>query len=104
MGEETPATFGAVLKRYRLRAGWTQEALAERAGISARAVSDLERGLYRAPQPDTLGRLVGALGLTADERRGLESVAQPAPRRSPASSGARTSSPPCGRSSRRTAW
>ncbi len=81
MGEEAPATFGAVLKRYRLRPGWTQEALAERAGISARAVSDLERGLYRAPQRDTLGRRVGARGVDAHQRRGVGSVAEPVPRR-----------------------
>ena len=36
-------SFGALLKRQRLAAGLTQEALAERAGLSAKAVSDLER-------------------------------------------------------------
>ena len=35
--------FGALLRRLRLAAGLTQEALAERAGVSAKAVSDLER-------------------------------------------------------------
>src|SRR5262245_19328968 len=49
--------------------------------LHARAVSDLERGLSAAPQRDTLGRLVGALDLDADERRGLESLAEPVPRR-----------------------
>src|SRR5262245_33625970 len=81
MDQAEPATFGALLKRYRLRAGWTQEALAERAGVSARAVSDLERGLNRAPQRGTRDRLVEALGLAAEERRGVELVARPAPRR-----------------------
>ena len=93
-GEEVPAGFGAVLKRYRLRAGWTQETLAERAGISARAVSDLERGLIRAPQRSTLVRLVGALGLDADERREAEAVAvavrhRPRPRAMPRAVGGR---------------
>jgi non-specific serine/threonine protein kinase len=93
-GEEVPAGFGAVLKRYRLRAGWTQETLAERAGISARAVSDLERGLIRAPQRNTLVRLVGALGLDADERREAEAVAvavrhRPRPRATPRAAGGR---------------
>ena len=43
--DPSPATapFGVLLKRYRLVAGLTQEGLAERAGISARAVSDLDR-------------------------------------------------------------
>jgi transcriptional regulator with XRE-family HTH domain len=37
--------FGALLRRYREEAGLTQEALAERAGLSARGISDLERGI-----------------------------------------------------------
>jgi transcriptional regulator with XRE-family HTH domain len=39
-----PTTFGALLKRSRMAAGLTQEALAERANLSTRAVSDLESG------------------------------------------------------------
>ena len=35
--------FGDVLRRYRVAAGLTQEALAERAALSARGISDLER-------------------------------------------------------------
>ena len=35
--------FGALLKRLRLAAGLTQEALAERAGLSVKALSELER-------------------------------------------------------------
>jgi len=46
----------------------TQEELAERAGLSARGVSDLERGLNRAPQRETLRRLVDALGLSEADR------------------------------------
>src|SRR4051812_14345124 len=42
-------TFASLLKGYRLAAILTQEGLAERSGISARAISDLERGLYQAP-------------------------------------------------------
>jgi DNA-binding XRE family transcriptional regulator len=37
-------SFGALLRHARLAAGLTQEALAERAGISADAISTLERG------------------------------------------------------------
>src|SRR4051812_4674718 len=81
MSHEEPATFGALLRRYRLRAGWTQETLAERAGISARAISDLERGLSRAPNRDTRDRLLAARGLAAEERRDVERVAQRVPRR-----------------------
>jgi transcriptional regulator with XRE-family HTH domain len=55
--------FGALLRRYRTAAGLTQEALAKRAGLSMRGVSDLERGLRRVPYPDTVERLGEALGL-----------------------------------------
>ena len=47
--ESTP--FGAVLKRLRLAAGLTQERLAERAGLSAKAVSDLARWIWRRLSP-----------------------------------------------------
>ena len=46
--------FGALLRRYRLAAGLTQEGLAERAGVSARGLQDLERGIHAAPRADTL--------------------------------------------------
>jgi transcriptional regulator with XRE-family HTH domain len=42
-GEQSP--FGALLKRYRLAAGLTHEALAERAALGVRTISDLERGV-----------------------------------------------------------
>jgi predicted ATPase/DNA-binding XRE family transcriptional regulator len=72
-----PTTLGAVLKRYRLAAGLSQEALAARAELSARAISDVERGLRRAPHPDTLERLAGALGLSQQQRALLVGAARP---------------------------
>jgi transcriptional regulator with XRE-family HTH domain len=39
-----PSMLGERLRRSRMTAGLTQEGLAERVGVSARAVSDLERG------------------------------------------------------------
>jgi transcriptional regulator with XRE-family HTH domain len=63
---EQPRGFGELLRRYRLEAGLTQEELAGRAGLSARAVSDLERQVHRTPYPDTVRRLTHALGLTDD--------------------------------------
>ncbi|MEO8287218.1 MAG: tetratricopeptide repeat protein [Chloroflexota bacterium] len=71
-------TFGALLKRYRMAARLTQEALAERAGLSARAVSDLERGLSRTPRYDTLDLLTKAMNLEASQRATLFAVARPA--------------------------
>jgi predicted ATPase/DNA-binding CsgD family transcriptional regulator len=62
------AAFGATLRRRRVAAGLTQEELAERADLSARGISDLERGVSRAPQPFTRERLAEALGLSGAER------------------------------------
>src|SRR5215471_7506627 len=74
--ESTP--FGALLKRYRLAAGLSQEALAERASLSTRAVSDLERGLSREPRYDTLYLLTRAMNLEASQRAELFAAARPA--------------------------
>ena len=63
----TPA-FGELLRQHRLAAGLTQEELAERARISVRAISDLERGVRRAPHKDTLRLLAEALNLSEDDR------------------------------------
>ena len=46
--------FGSLLRRYREAASLTQEALAERARLSARAISDLERGVKHTPRHDTV--------------------------------------------------
>jgi predicted ATPase len=69
--------FGLVLKRLRLSAGLTHEALAERASLGARTISDLERGVSRAPRADTLALLVAALDVGPDQRRELEAAARP---------------------------
>jgi len=45
--------FASLVRGLRRDAGRTQEELAEQAGISARAISDLERGVTRAYSPDT---------------------------------------------------
>jgi transcriptional regulator with XRE-family HTH domain len=54
MAYSHPLPFGALLRGHRVLAGLTQEALAEHAGLSARAIGDLERGVNRTPQPNTL--------------------------------------------------
>ncbi len=69
--------FGVLLKRHRLSAGLTQEALAERAGVSAKAVSDLERDGARAPRLGTVGLLADALGLGPEQRAALLAAARP---------------------------
>jgi tetratricopeptide (TPR) repeat protein/transcriptional regulator with XRE-family HTH domain len=71
-------TFGLLLKRHRRAAGMTQEELAERTGVSVRAISDLERGL-RQPRRDTLQLLLDTLQLGADEQARLVAAASTAP-------------------------
>ena len=63
--------FGTRLRRLREGTGLTQEELASRAGLSARAISSLERGERRRPYPHTVRSLADALGLPEDERASL---------------------------------
>ena len=72
-----PRGFGAVLKRQRLSAGLTQEALAERAGLSPKAVSDLERDPARSPRLGTVTLLADALAADPDARAELLAAARP---------------------------
>ncbi|MGW5719843.1 ATP-binding protein [Amycolatopsis sp. NPDC003865] len=71
-------SFSALLKRLRLAAGLTQEALAERAGVSPRAVSDLERDPRRLPRLDTVRLLADALAPAEADRAALLAAARPA--------------------------
>jgi predicted ATPase/transcriptional regulator with XRE-family HTH domain len=70
-------SFGSLLKHYRLVAGLSQEALATRANLSARTISDLERGIHAAPRTDTLELLTSALSLTDQQRTLLLASARP---------------------------
>ncbi len=71
-----PPLFGDLLRRFRLAAGLTQETLAERASLSARAISDLERGVKRRPQKETVRLLADALDLPANTHLIFERVAR----------------------------
>src|SRR3984957_19374140 len=64
---------GEWLRAQRVSAGLTQEDLAERSGVSVRAIADLERGRTRRPYPSSVRALARALGLPA--RAGAELVA-----------------------------
>jgi predicted ATPase/transcriptional regulator with XRE-family HTH domain len=68
--------FGDVLRRRRLEAGLSQEELAERARLSARGISDLERGARKTPQHETVRRLGRALGLAPPATREFEAAAR----------------------------
>ena len=71
MNRGTDAPFGAQLRQVREAAGLTQEDLAARAGLSAKGISDLERGARRRPHPHTVRALADALELSEDERASL---------------------------------
>ncbi|HEV7216507.1 MAG TPA: helix-turn-helix transcriptional regulator [Chloroflexota bacterium] len=62
MPDQRDHPFSVLLRRYRAAAHLTQERLAERAGLSANAISALERSVNQSPQQGTLDLLVAALG------------------------------------------
>ncbi len=68
------ASFAALLRRYRDAAELTQEELAERAGLSVRAISDLERGITPRPQRTTIRLLAEGLGLAGTDLAALEAA------------------------------
>ena len=70
-----PSPFGDVLRRVRIASGLTQEALAERAGLSVRGISDLERGVNRTPRRDTLALLAEVLQPEGDDRIAFDAAA-----------------------------
>jgi hypothetical protein len=69
-------TFGECLRVYRAAAGLSQEELAERSGVSVRAIGDIERGRTRWPHRDSVRCLADALGLAGQEREGFLSLAR----------------------------
>src|SRR5207248_6887375 len=76
--------FGETLRTYRRAAGLTQEELAERAGVSPRSISGLERGEGATPRRDTVALLVKALSLTGVDREEFETmVVRARPSRNP---------------------
>ncbi len=68
MEQSESSALGVLLRRYRVAAGLTQAELGERARVSARTVSDIERGIARRPQTYTALQLADALGLVEDDR------------------------------------
>ena len=69
-----PVPFASVLRQLRAEAGLTQEELAGAAGVSSRAVSDLERGMVTAPHRDTVRLLADALKLDGPARAEFEAA------------------------------
>jgi predicted ATPase/DNA-binding XRE family transcriptional regulator len=70
------SSFPELLRQHRLSRVLTQAELAERSGLSERAISDLERGLKQAPRTSTVRLLVRGLGLPEAEAAALLRAAQ----------------------------
>jgi predicted ATPase/transcriptional regulator with XRE-family HTH domain len=75
---EGTASFGDLLRQLRSAASHSQEELAARAGLSVRAISDLERGARHAPRLETVRMLADALALGEGDRSALLAAARPA--------------------------
>lgn len=76
--DREPGSFAMLLRHFRTVAGFSQDALAERAGLSPRGISDLERGVRRVPHLTTVGLLADGLGLDPESRQALLAAARPA--------------------------
>ncbi|OLT13563.1 hypothetical protein BJF78_21825 [Pseudonocardia sp. CNS-139] len=77
-------SLGALVRRHRTALGLTQEELAEAAGISARSLSDMERGITRTARRHTTAALADALRLSGEARRAFEDTARGRPAAAPA--------------------
>jgi transcriptional regulator with XRE-family HTH domain/tetratricopeptide (TPR) repeat protein len=69
-------SFGEVLRGHRRAARLTLEQLAEVSGVSARTLSDMERGRSKGPQHRTVTALADALALEGDARKQLVELAR----------------------------
>jgi predicted ATPase/DNA-binding XRE family transcriptional regulator len=79
MSEAVSDSLADLLRRHRLTAGLTQEALAERAGLSVNGIQKLESGGTH-PYRETIRRLVQALQLTPEDQLAFGAAAQTPPR------------------------
>ncbi|MCA9860498.1 MAG: helix-turn-helix domain-containing protein [Thermomicrobiales bacterium] len=77
MSPSNQAQLGELLRTYRVRAGLSQEALAEASGVSARTISDLERGQRSSAHLETMRMLGAALGLSDDNFQRFLTSARP---------------------------
>lgn len=76
VNEQDRGPFAFLLRNLRLKAGWTQEELAEAATLTPRAISALECGTTRKPHDETVLLLADALMLEGDARAEFERVAK----------------------------
>lgn len=65
-GSDLPSKFGAAVRQRRLDQGWTQDKLAERAGLDRSFVSGIERGT-RTVSIVTLEKIAEAFNVSMAE-------------------------------------
>jgi transcriptional regulator with XRE-family HTH domain len=68
--------FGDALRQLRLQSRLTQEALAERAGLSVRTIRGMESGRILHPHSNSISRLADALRLDGGERVDFTALAR----------------------------
>ncbi|MGI8578887.1 MAG: helix-turn-helix domain-containing protein [Nocardioidaceae bacterium] len=84
MGSAPEVPWASVwLRDLRVAAGYTQEQLAERAGLAVRSLGDLERGAVKRPHRDTVDLLCAALDLSEDAADRLRVAFRGAPSDAP---------------------
>ncbi len=79
MAEQHDLSFGDLLRYLRSQERLTQEELAEKASVSLRAISDLERGVNLTARKETTRLLADALKLSGATRAEFESAARGGP-------------------------
>jgi transcriptional regulator with XRE-family HTH domain len=73
---QVAVSFAQLLRQFRIEARLTQEELAEKAGLSSRSISDLERGISRTARKETAWLLADALALTGSLRTAFVATAR----------------------------
>jgi tetratricopeptide (TPR) repeat protein/transcriptional regulator with XRE-family HTH domain len=74
-GVQSGYQFGGLLRSYRIAACLSQEELAQRAGLSVRALADMERGRTARPYIRSVRLLAEALGVPEPDRARLSAAA-----------------------------
>lgn len=70
MGATATDGIGAKVRRLRLERGWTQQELADEAGLTSMTVSNVERTSRGIPRLETVGKLARALGVSFSDLLG----------------------------------
>lgn len=78
MTTRRPSPFGLQLRALRRERGWTQEQLADVAGVSLSVIKFVETGRTWAPEPQSIEAFARAFELAGKRRSEFVSSAEPA--------------------------